>query len=199
MICPNCSNEVSDDAVFCSKCGATLRTNPTDSSQNVSQDEHSMTSNESVPQRPSKKFFVISLISLLLSLICTLGVAYLAFSCYQQSVTEDTYELNQQTQLLIVEINADLTNDQISDSTQIKNALKNGGQIRLNMDSLDSSIDSAIGNYGASDAEGNYWVFGALMNYISNQGWELVQAPSSGLSDEYYFVRQTVEVKEKMI
>ena len=79
--------------------------------------------------------------------------------------------------------------------TQIDNALKNGGMIVLNTQNLNSGFETLISLYGAADASGSYYTYGAVLNYIASWGWELVQAPTSGLSDYYYFVKWKVLIE----
>lgn len=78
-----------------------------------------------------------------------------------------------------------------SDSVQIKNALNNGGLIRVDLseDNLFQSFDRrTIQTYAALDENGSYWPLGALLNYIASNGWTLVEAPDNVILT-YYFVK----------
>lgn len=94
------------------------------------------------------------------------------------------------SRVLAVEISNSFYEDDLSDSTQIRNALKSGGMMRLNMDELSTEFTKNIERYAAQTEGGNYWVLGAILNYVASEGWELVSTPTSGLSNIYYFVNK---------
>ncbi len=125
-------------------------------------------------------------VKLLLTIIAV-GVAYLAIAQFRESHTSEYYDSS--NRVLIVEIDDDIAVSDLSDSTQINKALSNGGMIRLSNSSIEDSLSYKIERYAASDSSGSYWVLGALLNYISSEGWRFVQAPQSGLNDKYYFVK----------
>ena len=93
------------------------------------------------------------------------------------------------TRILVLSLENDISDDDVSDKTQVDNALSNGGMIRI--DNTNEGYESAFGtvykSYGASNASNYMWTWGAVMNYIASKGWKLVQSPSSGLSSYYYF------------
>ena len=121
-------------------------------------------------------------------IILTIIVFYLAFSQFRKNNTTEIF--NSTNRVLLVEIDSDLERDDLSDYTQIQNALKDGGTMRLNPNNLDKTLDSKIDYYAATDSNGQFWVLGALLNYIASEGWELVQAPTTGLATNYYFIRK---------
>lgn len=85
----------------------------------------------------------------------------------------------------------DVGDEDLSDSTQIRNAVEDGGMmiIALDGDWLDENFISGYGMYGAVDSDGYYYTLGTVLNFIASEGWELVQGPTSGLADRYLFSR----------
>lgn len=125
------------------------------------------------------------LITFLLFIIASVGI----FICIDIIRERSSSELvDSSNRVLIVSWEQDIPEAK-SDKTQVSNALENGGMIRLDSSDLDSSLGVAYESYGATNGDGRFWVFGAVLNYISSRGWTLVQAPSSGLSDEFYFAK----------
>ncbi|MGD1816249.1 MAG: hypothetical protein ACPKNR_04365 [Pleomorphochaeta sp.] len=118
--------------------------------------------------------------------IVVIEIGYLCFMMYQEY-----FDKNISTRTLIVNI-GDINDDiEFSDSTQIENALSTGGMIIISLDSdwLDKNFNKYYSIYGANDSEGMFYVMGGVINYISSNGWLLVQAPSSGLNNSYYFTK----------
>ncbi|MFA5546430.1 MAG: hypothetical protein WDA14_12345 [Sphaerochaetaceae bacterium] len=135
--------------------------------------------------RKSKANFGGVIILLILILI---GLTYLSINVYRE--TNSSEVIDSSGRVLLVGIGSD--DSDLSDETQVKNALSNGGMVQLSMskDTLKDVLSSDVyGYYGASDSEGYYYTLGALLNYIASRGWTLIQAPSTGLSDEYYFIK----------
>ena len=92
-----------------------------------------------------------------------------------------------QNRVLIVDIEKDP--DEKSDFFQVKNALKNGGQICFDAEDYEGSLGKDYKAYGASDLNGYYYTRGAVLNYIASCGWTLLQSPSTGITTTYYFVK----------
>lgn len=127
-----------------------------------------------------------AVISLLILLV--LGLAYISFVTYRQTNSSDV--IDSHNRVLLVQIGSDYS--KLSDAIQVKNALKDGGMIRLELDKefLEESFgSSSYQSYGATNSEGYHYILGALLNYIASRGWNLIQGPSSGLSDSYYFAK----------
>ncbi len=119
--------------------------------------------------------------------ILVIEIGYLCFMMYQEY-----FDKNISTRTLIINIgDIDDTDTEFSDSTQIENALSNGGMIIISLDSdwLDTNFDKDYSIYGANDSKGMFYIMGGVINYISSNGWLLVQAPSSGLNNSYYFTK----------
>ena len=96
--------------------------------------------------------------------------------------------------VLIVRLNNGYGDD--ADAEQICNALKIGGYLELSADKRGAefirSIDEKFDVFGASDANGTYYIKPAILNWISSHGWKLQQVWRSdfnGINVEYIFVR----------
>jgi len=115
-------------------------------------------------------------------IIIALEIGYLCFVQFQSKI-------------LIVDIESveaeDLDEADYSDSIQIQNALDNGGMIVINLESnwLKNNFDSNYNAYGANDSNGYMYILGGVINYTASKGWKLIQGPTSGLSNIYYFER----------
>lgn len=127
------------------------------------------------------------LIVLIVLLIVLCG--YLCYGVYRS--TNSTGVIDSTHQVLIVTLEDDLPDSKRSDKTQVKNALEDGGMVRIR--STNDGITYSVGNdyiyYGASDSDGTSWTTGALMNYIASRGWTFVQVRTSGLTSNYYFIK----------
>lgn len=90
--------------------------------------------------------------------------------------------------ILIVYFTED-RDDEVSDTTQIRNALANGGMIVVykKFEGYEAAFGDKFKAYGAVDAEGSSYTFGSVLNYIASEGWLLVQAPSTEYNSYYYF------------
>lgn len=89
---------------------------------------------------------------------------------------------------IVSESDVDASNN-ITDETQVRNALKNGGMIIVVNSS--EGFKKAFGEYytsfGAANKDNKVYLVGAAINYIASNGWTLVQGPSSALSTDFYF------------
>ena len=210
MICPKCSNEIPNNVTVCSVCGTAVNNTSSASEQQSFSFQNSAPqyATQQAPQltpqftnvnapaptsqkietllQQQKKILRTSRCLALFLLIAAIGIGYLAYVQYRQTHSSDS--LDSSNRVLVLELNNDLTASNVSDERQIANALKNGGLIRLKADEVaDSSLQPKIEKYSAMDSSGMYWVLGALLNYISSEGWELIQSPTTGLSQLYYF------------
>lgn len=128
----------------------------------------------------------LGLIKFLL-IVIAIGICYLCYVEFQGSQSIDATPA-----VLILYCESDYaSDDDLSDTTQIRNALADGGMISVKIDNdwLRTNFGAEYTHYGASNADGYHYTLGALLNYIASQGWTLVQAPSSGLSEYFYFTR----------
>ena len=123
------------------------------------------------------------LLTILLVAIAGEG-AFLCFNLYEEFESPE-YGHTTNEKLLIVSEEVG-TSDDLSDSTQIDNALSDGGMIRIsnNNDWLDENFPSAYKSYGAGDEEGYFWTRGGYLNYIASRGWILTEV----IGTTYYFV-----------
>lgn len=92
---------------------------------------------------------------------------------------------------LVVSISDDVDDEDLSDRTQIRNAIEDGGMMIITLDGewLDDNFIYGYGAYGATNSEGYYYTLGTVLNFIASEGWQLVQGPTSGLADRYLFSR----------
>ena len=171
MICSKCGKEIMDNNNFCPNCGEKIGNNV------IGQERILKTQPVKVK---TNGWIVINFILLLC--IFLLLVSILSTQKRQQKGKDPK-------SILVVEMVDEDYDGDLSDSTQIDNAIKSGGMIILNISDLDSSLESKIDRYGAIDADGMYYVKGALLNYLASRGWVIQHAPSSGLSDAYYFYK----------
>ena len=127
------------------------------------------------------------LIALVVLLIVLCG--YLCYGVFGS--TNSTGVIDSTHRVLIVSLENGLSYSDRSDKTQVKNALEDGGMVRIRPtnDDITYSVGYDYKYYGAGDAKGSIWTIGALLNYIASRGWTLVQAPSTGLSSDYYFIK----------
>ena len=180
MNCINCGAELIEGSSFCGSCGSAV-SNAETYIPPIPEINNNHVSTQSKGSSTNMSLF--NLFVVLLLLMITICVGYLAISQYKETKGKS------QRRVLFVEIDSDISKDKISDSTQIKNAIENGGMMRVEPSAVDPYLDKKIGDFAALDADGNYWVTGAILNYLASEGWELVQGPSSGLAMDYYFVK----------
>ena len=133
----------------------------------------------------NRKLKCMIVLVVLLIVLC----GYLCYGVYRS--TNSTGVIDSTHRVLIVSLEDDLPDSKRSDKTQVKNALEDGGMVRIrpNNDDITYSVGNDYIYYGAIDSDGTYWTTGALMNYIASRGWTFVQAPTSGLTDNYYFIK----------
>lgn len=199
MTCPKCAHELPINSTFCTFCGTPITSQPIPVSQPIIQQPvvqqpliQTPCPVASTDEKTLRKYFkrqkhilaVCYTLEFLLFII-SIGIGYLVFSQYRQTHSSDS--LDSSNRVLVVQIDDDLKSDDLSDDVQIKNALKNGGMIRMKTIDIDRSLKQKIDRYAATGSDGNYWVIGALLNYLASEGWELTQAPTTGLSPMYYF------------
>ena len=124
-----------------------------------------------------------ALLIIVLVVIAGEGV-FLCFNLYEEFESRE-YGHTTNGKLLIVSEEIGTSGD-LSDSTQINNALSKGGQIRISNsnDWLDENFPSAYKSYGAGDEEGYFWTRGGYLNYIASRGWILTEV----IGTTYYFV-----------
>ena len=129
-------------------------------------------------------------IIVILLLILVFGIAYLCFSDFREK--NSTEIIDSTRSVLLVQFAYGDDNPEYSDTTQVRNAMDSGGMIIIDVtdaDSITESMGSLWQSYGASNADGYYYLYGAVLNYIASHGWNLVQGPSTGLSMIFYFSR----------
>lgn len=116
---------------------------------------------------------------------------FLCYNLYEEFDTRE-YGYIEGDKLLIVSEELSYSNQDLSDSTQINNALDDGGMIyiRLDNDWLDENFPSAYKSYGAGNEEGRFWTRGGYLNYIASRGWILSEVKGS----TYYFVSNSLVV-----
>lgn len=138
----------------------------------------------------------IGAVATILLLIIAAGIGYLCWMDYMErhpSPVSDSYRVldSNENKMLIVMMENNLSSENRSDKTQVQNALKYGGQIRIGSsnDDFELSIGDAYHAYGASNSKGYYYTNGAVLNYIASKGWTFVQAESSLGSTTYYFTK----------
>ena len=125
---------------------------------------------------------------ILLLLLITIEIGYL---CYVEYKDKQIQPYIPPHGVLVLYTDSDSSS--YSDSTQVDNALSYGGEIHIDISSSDA-ITESFGSLdwqrsGAIDNEDTFYLRGAVLNYIASFNWTLVQAPTSGISKAYYFVR----------
>lgn len=202
MICPKCQSTIPNDADFCQVCGTRIQRQatpvqqtPTSASKPVYvqqipvQPDAKSTRSSNVEELLYKQKRILKGIQAIeiLMVLTVACLGYMVFVQYRQTHSSD--DIDSSNRVLVVEINEDLSKSELSDSKQINEALKNGGMIRLKASDLESGLKDKMNRYAAPNSSSQYWVLGALLNYLASEGWELTQAPTTGLSQMYYFKR----------
>ena len=129
-----------------------------------------------------KKAIVVLIIILLI--IAGEGV-FLCYNLYEEFDSREYGRIDGEKLLIVSEV-FDTPDEDLSDSTQISNALSDGGMIRIRHDNdwLDENFPSAYKSYGAGNEEGYFWLRGGYLNYIASRGWILTDVEGA----TYYFV-----------
>ena len=198
MTCNNCGQELPDGLTFCPKCGTKLTTDTittVTSNQNHDDTQHQEKTNPpAIPDIEEKlNGFIkakIGFIAFTIEIIA-ICIIYLSVSNHLKSNSLLNFESTRRilTVFIINDDDDETEENDVSDITQISNALQNGGGVHINIGNMDSDFKETISSYAAYDADGRYYVLGAVLNYIASKGWELVQGPSTGLSSIYYFIK----------
>ncbi len=195
MICNNCGQELPDGLTFCPKCGTKLTsdsiTKPTSDQKHETKHQGKPNPLSMLDNEEKSKEFIKSKIGFIAFTIEIIAICIIYLSVSNHLKSNPLFNFDSTRKILTVSIINDDNKevDEISDITQIINALQNGGAMYLNIENMDSDFKEIISSYGACNADGMYYVQGALLNYIASKGWELVQGPSTGLSSTYYFIR----------
>lgn len=126
----------------------------------------------------------ISVLLIIALVVIAVEGAFLCFNMYDEFESRE-YGHTTNGKLLIVSEEIGTSGD-LSDSTQINNALSKGGQIRISNsnDWLDENFPTAYKSYGAGDEEGYFWTRGGYLNYIASRGWMLTEV----IGTTYYFI-----------
>lgn len=126
----------------------------------------------------------ISVLLIIALVVIAVEGAFLCFNMYDEFESRE-YRHTTNGKLLIVSEEIGTSGD-LSDSTQINNALSKGGQIRISNsnDWLDENFPTAYKSYGAGDEEGYFWTRGGYLNYIASRGWMLTEV----IGTTYYFI-----------
>ena len=96
--------------------------------------------------------------------------------------------IKQQKKVLCISLESDIDKSDKSDIIQVKNALENGGTIRIenSNDGYSDAFGETYKDFGAKDGKGYLWTSGAVINYIASKGWTFVQATTFGDSVLYF-------------
>ncbi len=139
-----------------------------------------------------KKLFAVVLV--LLFIIIAGEGAYLCYLVYENGYTSTSvYE----SKLLIVSEESSYADDEdLSDATQIRNAIRDGGQIFIKLDNdwLGENFPSEYKSYGAANEENMMWTRGAYLNYIASRGWILSEVSGN----TYYFVQADMMIRPSL-
>ena len=144
---------------------------------------------------PYRKKFSIGRVNIALAL----GILAILVACYAYfyGINIEGYfgSFMGKHAVLIIRINNDFK-DLDPDAEQIRNALKVGGYVELATDKSGAefirSVDVKFDLFGASDANGEFYIRPAVLNWISSHGWKLQQVWCINFNEEnmeYIFVR----------
>ena len=194
VTCSKCGTTIMDDFGICPNCGSQIlqsELNIGDSYENLNNAENFVMGAEAdyYNKKNREKSNVVNhkdTVTRVLLFILVIFVGYLVFSRLREKNVFEFMESS--NRVLVVYMNSDDSSDS-SDMLQIKNAFSNGGMIKIDPGNINSELKSQIEAYGAYNADSMYWVTGAILNYIASRGWKLVQAPTTGLVNCYYFVK----------
>ena len=192
ITCSKCGAMIEGNPMTCPECGAQIVQDagqPVDSYSSSDSGENNLIGFKTTESSSSEKTIIVQHKDILVRilLIILVGcVGYLVVSRFREK--NSAAGLDSSNRVLVVYMNSDSSTDQ-SDSTQIRNAFNNGGMIKLDPNDISTDLKLEMEPYAASDSRGMYWVTGAVLNYIASRGWNLVQAPTTGLANCYYFTK----------
>lgn len=97
---------------------------------------------------------------------------------------------NKNHKVLIVSLSnsSGLANDKV----YIEKALRNGGYIEIDTDTVRSIDPKWLDNYSTTNGEGSYLVRPMLLNWVSSRGWKLQTVFCVNLNvenQEFYFIK----------
>ncbi len=180
MKCPNCLKDIADGSDVCPECGSKIK------SDNVSDTNSNNVSNNDIFMHNQETLKKQNMIIILLLTVITIGIVYLGIMHSNSKETSQVEYTKDIQQVLCVDME-DRDGFEVSDYSQIDDALRYGGQIIVNLNQLDATLQLDTEMYAAVNSEGRYYTEGALLNYIASRGWTLVQHESFG--DMYYFIK----------
>ena len=79
-----------------------------------------------------------------------------------------------------------------ADDEYIRKALKNGGLICVNADTVQRIDPDWLNQYDTTNKEGRYLVFPMVLNWVSSKGWRLQTVfciNLNAMNKEYYFIK----------
>lgn len=126
-------------------------------------------------------------ITVLLIIVLVIIAGEGAFLCFNLHEELESLEYGHTTSEKLLIVSEEIvTSEDLSDSTQINNALSDGGLIRISNSNewLDENFPSAYKSYGAGDEDGYFWTRGGYLNYIASRGWILTEV----VGTTYYFI-----------
>ena len=182
ITCSKCGAMIEGNPMTCPKFGAQIvqdAEQPMDSYSSTDSGEDNLIAEKTIIVQ-HKDIFVRILLIILVG--C---VGYLVVSRFREKNSSDSMDSSNRVLVVYMDNNS---SDQ-SDMTQIKNAFNNGGMIKLDPNNISTDLKWQMESYGAADSDGMYWVTGAVLNYVASRGWNLVQAPTTGLTNCYYFTK----------
>ena len=191
VTCSNCGAMIEGNPLTCPVCGAQIVQDSTQviDSYNVNPNSNENLIGSKVAESGSKEKTIIvqhkDILVRILLIILVGCVGYLVFSRFREKNSSDS--IDSSNRVLIVYMD-NSTSDQ-SDMTQIKNAFNNGGMIKINPNDISTELKWEMESYGATNSDGMYWITGAFLNYVASRGWNLIQAPTTGLANCFYFTK----------
>ena len=129
--------------------------------------------------RNKNVFLIITSIIIMCLLIIMLIVEVKQYKIVEKKNHPSKYQT-----LCISRSTSDLDDD-CSDHLQIQNAIADGGQIIINLGKESDAFwwENEVSKFGAYNSNGYYYTWGAFLNYVASQGWELV---SENLPNVYF-------------
>lgn len=191
ITCSKCGAMIEGNPMTCPECGAQIvqdAEQPMDSYSSTDSEGATSLGSKAAESSSSDKTIIVQHkdIFVRILLIILVGcVGYLVVSRFREKNSSDSIDSSNRVLVVYMDNNS---SDQ-SDMTQIKNAFNNGGMIKLDPNNISTDLKWQMESYGAADSDGMYWVTGAVLNYVASRGWNLVQAPTTGLTNCYYFTK----------